>query len=184
MRDGRLQISRETRRIRLGRDTSHPNSLFQAAKTVVRRVCKLHSKVGSIHLLSRPPAWTCVYGVSSTSCLSLCMPCNYCERIIFAVCLKRESIFSKEIDPLWTKKCIQILLICLSIEKKKKTRYLSSRIFSLSSPPLPPNNKTNIAYTWTKETKVHRLRKRSSVYLSPPTDDYTTPIFRSPNSFS
>lgn len=48
MRDGRLQISRETGRIRLGRDTSHSDPLFQAAKTVVRRLCKLHSKVGSI----------------------------------------------------------------------------------------------------------------------------------------
>lgn len=50
MRDGRLQIPRETWRIRLGRDTGHSNSLFQAAKTIVRRLCKLHSKVGSIYL--------------------------------------------------------------------------------------------------------------------------------------
>lgn len=39
----------------MGRDASHSNSLFQAAETVVRRLCELHSKVGSIEfLLPRP----------------------------------------------------------------------------------------------------------------------------------
>lgn len=52
VRDRGVQISRQKGRLRLGRHTSYPHPLFQAAETDLRRLCQLHPKVGFIIHLS------------------------------------------------------------------------------------------------------------------------------------
>lgn len=48
MRDRGVQIPWETRRVRVGGDTGHPDPLLQAAEATVRRLRELRSKVGTI----------------------------------------------------------------------------------------------------------------------------------------
>lgn len=51
VRDRGVQIPRQTRRLRLGRHPGHPHPLLQAAEADLRRLCKLHPKVGSATIL-------------------------------------------------------------------------------------------------------------------------------------
>lgn len=51
VRDCGVQISRQTRRLRLGRHPGHSDSLFQAAEADFHCVRQLHPKVGSVGIL-------------------------------------------------------------------------------------------------------------------------------------
>lgn len=76
VRDSGVQIPWEARRLRVGRDTGHPDPLHETAETAVCRLRELHSKVGS-HQYDHSSFTSirmknCPHGVSSTSALFLC----------------------------------------------------------------------------------------------------------------